>query len=37
VEGGDHSFKVPGVKAEPRVVGASLAPVAADFVKGLGA
>ncbi len=35
VEGGDHSFKVRGVKAEPREVGASLAPVAADFVKGL--
>jgi predicted alpha/beta-hydrolase family hydrolase len=35
VEGGDHSFKVRGVKAEPREVGASLAPVAAGFVKGL--
>ena len=35
VEGGDHSFKVRGVKAEPREVGASLAPVAADFVKRL--
>ncbi len=35
VEGGDHSFKVSGVKAGPREVGASLAPVAADFVKGL--
>ena len=35
VEGGDHSFKVRGVKAEPREVGASLAPVAAGFVKSL--
>lgn len=35
VEGGDHSFKVRGVKAEPREVGASLAPIAAGFVKGL--
>lgn len=35
VEGGDHSFKVRGVKAEPREIGASLAPVAADFVKRL--
>ena len=35
VEGGDHSFKVRGVKADPREVGASLAPVAAGFVKGL--
>ncbi len=35
VEGGDHSFKVRGVKADPREVGASLAPVAAGFVKSL--
>jgi predicted alpha/beta-hydrolase family hydrolase len=35
VEGGDHSFNVRGVKASPRDVGASLAPVAAAFVKGL--
>jgi predicted alpha/beta-hydrolase family hydrolase len=35
VEGGDHSFNVRGVKASPAEVGASLAPVAAAFVKGL--
>ncbi|MEP6477286.1 MAG: alpha/beta family hydrolase [Actinomycetota bacterium] len=35
VKGGDHSFRVRGVKAEPREIGASLAPVAADFVKSL--
>lgn len=35
VEGGDHSFNVRGVKAEPREVGASLGPIAADFVKAL--
>jgi predicted alpha/beta-hydrolase family hydrolase len=35
VEGGDHSFNVRSVKASPRDVGASLAPVAAAFVKGL--
>jgi predicted alpha/beta-hydrolase family hydrolase len=35
VEGGDHSFNVRGVKASPRDVGGSLAPVAAAFVEGL--
>jgi hypothetical protein len=35
VEGGDHSFKVRGAKASPRDVGASLAPIAAAFVKDL--
>ena len=33
VEGGDHSFKVRGARAEPREVGASLAPPAAAFVR----
>ena len=35
VEGGDHSFNVRGVKASPGDVGASLAPIAAAFLKGL--
>jgi predicted alpha/beta-hydrolase family hydrolase len=35
VEDGDHSFNVRGTKASPRDVGASLAPVAAAFVKDL--
>src|SRR3972149_2602960 len=33
VEGGDHSFRVRGVKAEDREIGASLAAVAAPFVR----
>ncbi len=33
IEGGDHSFKVRGVKADPREVGASLAPIAAEFIR----
>jgi hypothetical protein len=33
VEGGDHSFNVRGVKRDPREVGASLAPVAAAFMR----
>src|SRR3990172_4174440 len=33
VEGGDHSFNVRGVKAEDREIGASLAAVAAPFVR----
>ena len=32
VEGGDHSFRVRGVKAEDRGIGASLAAVVAPFV-----
>lgn len=35
IEGGDHSFNVRGAKASPHDVGASLAPAAAAFVKGL--
>jgi predicted alpha/beta-hydrolase family hydrolase len=35
VEGGDHSFNVRGRKLPPREVGASLAEVAAPFVKAL--
>ena len=33
VEGGDHSFRVRGVKADDREIGASLATVAAPFVR----
>jgi predicted alpha/beta-hydrolase family hydrolase len=33
VEGGDHSFRVRGVKADDRGIGASLAAVAAPFVR----
>ena len=33
VEGGDHSFRVPGAKADDRAIGASLASVAAPFVR----
>ena len=33
VEGGDHSFQVRGVKADDREIGASLAAVAAPFVR----
>ena len=33
VEGGDHSFRVRGVKADDREIGASLAAVAAPFVR----
>jgi predicted alpha/beta-hydrolase family hydrolase len=32
IEGGDHSFKVPGAKVDPREVGAGLAEHAAPFV-----
>lgn len=34
VEGGGHSFEVKGNKRAPSVVGASLAPVVAEFVHG---
>jgi uncharacterized protein len=33
VEGGDHSFKVPGPKVDAAVVGAALAAIAAPFVR----
>jgi predicted alpha/beta-hydrolase family hydrolase len=33
VEGGDHSFRVRGVKADDREIGAGLAAVAAPFVR----
>lgn len=33
VEGGDHSFRVRGAKADDREIGASLASVAAPFVR----
>ena len=33
VEGGDHSFRVRGVKADDRTIGASLAGEAAPFVR----
>lgn len=33
VEGGDHSFRVRGTKADDREIGASLAAVAAPFVR----
>jgi predicted alpha/beta-hydrolase family hydrolase len=33
VEGGDHSFRVRGVEADDRGIGASLAAVAAPFVR----
>jgi uncharacterized protein len=33
VEGGDHSFKVPGPKVDPAQVGAALAAIAAPFVR----
>jgi predicted alpha/beta-hydrolase family hydrolase len=35
VEGGDHSFNVRGAKRDPRDVGASLAEIAAPFVRGV--
>jgi hypothetical protein len=33
IEGGDHSFNVRGAKRDPGDVGASLAPLAAAFVR----
>ena len=33
VEGGDHSFRVPGGSREGAAIGAGLAPVVADFVR----
>jgi uncharacterized protein len=33
VEGGDHSFRVRGVKADDREIGAALAGAAAPFVR----
>jgi hypothetical protein len=33
VEGGDHSFRVRGVKADDREIGAALAGTAAPFVR----
>ena len=33
VEGGDHSFRVRGIKADDREIGAGLAAVAAPFVR----
>ena len=33
IEGGDHSFNVRGAKADARDVGASLAPVVAEFIR----
>jgi hypothetical protein len=33
VEGGDHSFRVRGAKADDREIGASLAEIAAPFVR----
>jgi predicted alpha/beta-hydrolase family hydrolase len=33
VQGGDHSFRVKGVKADDREIGAGLAAVAAPFVR----
>lgn len=33
VEGGDRSFRVRGARADDREVGASLAPLAAPFVR----
>ena len=35
IEGGDHSFNVRGVKADPREIGAGLAEHAAPFVRGV--
>jgi predicted alpha/beta-hydrolase family hydrolase len=35
IEGSDHSFNVRGSKVPPRDVGASLSPIAAEFVKAL--
>jgi hypothetical protein len=33
IEGGDHSFNVRGDRRDPRDVGASLAPLVADFIR----
>jgi hypothetical protein len=33
VEGGDHSFRVRGVKADDREIGAELAGTAGPFVR----
>jgi uncharacterized protein len=33
IDGGDHSFNVRGAKRSPREVGASLAPIAAAFMR----
>jgi hypothetical protein len=33
VEGGDHSFRIRGVKADDREIGAALAGAAAPFVR----
>jgi predicted alpha/beta-hydrolase family hydrolase len=33
VEGGDHSFRIRGVKADDREIGAALAGTAAPFVR----
>jgi predicted alpha/beta-hydrolase family hydrolase len=33
VEGGDHSFKVPGPKVDAGQIGAALAAIAAPFVR----
>ncbi len=33
IEGGDHSFNVRGTRADPREVGAGLAPAAAEFIR----
>jgi hypothetical protein len=33
IEGGDHSFRVRGVKADDREIGAALAGTAAPFVR----
>jgi hypothetical protein len=33
VEGGDHSFRIRGVKADDREIGGALAGTAAPFVR----